>query len=113
MLGSAGLHYARPRKTLSFRLAISTNFWRKVESTIVYLISHVTLHLGLKLKQEIGFQLRNNRLGTGLQDTLVVNNLHEALDMMAARYNSPGMLRGGSALDPYEITGSTARPLHN
>jgi hypothetical protein len=65
------------------------------------------------MKQEYTFQLRNNRLGSGLQDTVVANNLYEALDMMAARYNSPSMPRGGSALDPYQITGSTARPLHN
>jgi hypothetical protein len=65
------------------------------------------------MKQEYTFQLRNNRLGTGLQDQVVANNLYEALDMMAARYNSPSMARGGSALDPYQITGSTARPLHN
>jgi len=65
------------------------------------------------MKQEYTFQLRNNRLGTGLQDQVVANNLYEALDMMAARYNSPSIPRGGSALDPYQITGSTARPLHN
>jgi hypothetical protein len=65
------------------------------------------------MKQEYTFQLRNNRLGSGLQDTVVADNLYEALDMMAARYNSPSMSRGGSALDPYQITGSTARPLHN
>jgi hypothetical protein len=65
------------------------------------------------MKQEYTFQLRNNRLGTGLQDQVVANNLYEALDMMAARYNSPSMSRGGSALDPYEITGSNSRPLPN
>jgi len=65
------------------------------------------------MKQEYTFQLRNNRLGLGLQDKVVANNLYEALDMMAARYNSPSIPRGGSALDPYQITGSTARPLHN
>jgi len=65
------------------------------------------------MKQEYTFQLRNNRFGLGLQDKVVANNLYEALDMMAARYNSPSIPRGGSALDPYQITGSTARPLHN
>ena len=65
------------------------------------------------MKQEYTFQLRNNRLGSGLQDKVVANNLYEALDMIAARYNSPSIPRGGSALDPYQITGSTARPLHN
>jgi hypothetical protein len=63
------------------------------------------------MKQEYTFQLRNNRMGSGLQDTVVANNLYEALDMMAARYNSPSMPRGGSALDPYQITGSNSRPL--
>jgi hypothetical protein len=65
------------------------------------------------MKIEYTFQLRNNRLGTGLQDTVVAGNLYEALDMMAARYNSPNMSRGGSALDPYQITGSNSRPLQN
>ena len=63
------------------------------------------------MKQEYTFQLRNNRLGSGLQDTVIADNLYEALDMMAARYNSPSMPRGGSALDPYEITGVTSRNL--
>ena len=64
------------------------------------------------MKTEYVFQLRNNRLGTGLEDRVVANNLYEARDMIAARYGSPGIGRGydSNPNEPFGVTGISTRP---
>jgi hypothetical protein len=67
------------------------------------------------MKMEYVFQLRNNRLGIGLQDTVVASNLYEARDMIAARYGSPGIGSGNDSNpnEPFGVTGISSRPLPN
>lgn len=63
------------------------------------------------MKLEYVFQLRNNRLGNTVEDRVTANNLYEARDMIAARYNSPGIGRGydSNPNEPYGVVGISTR----